>query len=48
MRRVVTTINPDREIEVEESEFVDLSAQGLVKEDKTPKSAKPKEERSNA
>lgn len=48
MRKIVTTNQPDRTIEVEESEFLDLQRQGLVKEDKTAKKDLPKEDGANA
>ena len=37
MRKIRTTIRPDEVLEVDESEFLDLSRQGLVKKDETPK-----------
>jgi len=42
MRTIRTTIRPDETIEVEEDEFADLSAQGLVKEEITAEAPKPK------
>lgn len=43
MRTITTTINPDQKIEVSEAEFLDLTRQGLVKTDHTPKKDRPKE-----
>ncbi len=48
MRKITTTMRPDDTIEVSEAEFLDLTRQGLVKEDKTAKKDLPKEERANA
>lgn len=48
MRKITTTITPTETIEVEEDEYRDLLAQGLVKEDKTAKKDLPEEERKNA
>ena len=44
MRKITTTNRPNETIEVSEAEFLDLSRQGLVKEDKTAKKNPPKEE----
>jgi hypothetical protein len=48
MRTIVTTIRPDETIDVEEDEFLDLQRQNLIKEDKTPGTAKAKKETPNA
>lgn len=48
MRKITTTIRPDETIEVEEDEFRDLMAQGLVKEDKTAKKDLPEGAARNA
>ncbi len=42
--KITTTIEPDREIEVDSAEYEDLREQGLIKEDRTAKKDRPKQE----
>ncbi len=41
MRKIRLTINPEREIEVDEAEYLDLKRQGLIHEEIEDKPAEP-------
>lgn len=43
MHRVKTTFRPDEEIEVDDAEYVDLKAQGLLVEETSKPSGKAKQ-----